>query len=80
MTYENGTMEYEKNHTCDEPEKPEQIQAVISILHQTGPNDFEMHHHSKTFDKAATIQAVEDWAKSYGDNMTIFCVKFATKD
>jgi hypothetical protein len=54
------------------------IQAIISICQQVSPDGFETYYHTKTFDKTATIQEIEDWAKTYGVGYRIFDVKFAT--
>ena len=56
------------------------IQAIISITKQTGVDEWKTYYYSKTFDKTATIQQIEDWAKIYGKGFTIFDVTLSTKD
>lgn len=56
------------------------LQAIISVSRQTGFDEWNTYHHSKTFEKTATIQEIEDWAKTYGKGITIFDVKLSTKD
>lgn len=56
------------------------IEAIISKTVQTGMEEFTTYYHSKTFEKSATIKDIEDWAKTYGNGMTIFDVRFAAKD
>ena len=56
------------------------IQAIILVTRQTGMDEFSTYYHSKTFEKTATIQEIEDWAKTYGTAITIFDVKFSTVD
>lgn len=57
----------------------ENIQALLQVCNQVGPDDFEMQWHSRTFSKSATIDEIEQWAKTYG-NFSILNVKFATND
>ena len=56
------------------------IQAIISVTKQTGMEEWTTYYHSKTFEKTATLQEIEDWAKTYGNAITIFDVKLSTFD
>jgi hypothetical protein len=58
----------------------ENIQALLHVCNQVGPDDFEMTWHSRTFSKSATIDEIEQWAKAYSKNFSILNVKFATND
>ncbi len=56
------------------------IQAILSFLKQVGPEDWDTCYHTKTFEKTATLQEIEDWAKTYDKGYTIFDVKLGTND
>jgi hypothetical protein len=53
------------------------IQAVISVTKQTDIDDWDVFYYSKTFEKTASLQEIEDWAKTYNSKLTIFNVKFS---
>ena len=55
------------------------IQAIISV---SGPgiDEWSTYYHSKTFDKTATLEEIENWAKTYVKGITIFDVKLSTND
>lgn len=56
------------------------IQAIISIVGQTGIDECTTYYKSKTFEKNATIQEIEDWAKTHNAHLTIFDVRFSAID
>lgn len=55
------------------------VRALLQVCNQVGPDDFEMRWHSRTFNKNATIDEIEQWAKKYG-TYSILNIKFATND
>jgi len=56
------------------------IQAIISIVKQTGMEEWTTYYKSKTFKKDATLQEIEDWAKTHNTHLTIFDVRFSSID
>jgi len=54
--------------------KEESIAAIVTICVQTGYDKWTNYTKSKEFSKTATIQEIEQWAKSFGENLTIFDV------
>lgn len=56
------------------------IQAIISVVQQTGIDEWTTFYKSKTFEKNATLQEIEDWAKTHNTHLTIFDVRFSDID
>ena len=56
------------------------MKRLVVILHrtvQTGIEEWSTYYHSKPFPMTATLQEIEDWAKTIATDVTIFDLRLS---
>ena len=57
--------------------KMENIAATVTTTIQTGMDEYSDFYETKVFPMTATLQEIEEWAKTHGKGNTIFHVNLS---